>query len=919
MKFGSHLKSHRTPHWRYHFVDYDGLKNHLKTNTNQREFTDQDEAHFIKLLRSELDKVASFQDLKLGEVLRRTDHCEHTIQQHQMPSAKSSEKLTLASFVVTESEINKITQDVQDLARFQRLNYTAFLKIIKKHDKHTSYVLRSRFMNVWLEQQPFHKESFAPLVGRLSTLYNIVRTGNAPVVTKARSIDSSEEEEVELGQHPGYIPRKTAYWVHPDSIMDLKMLILKYLPLVVYEPIPAPNSSHRSASSQLSTYLASESPVSTVYLDSPDLDLYMAQVEQRESTETVRLRWYGSECKQVWVEQQQRKHASPALSPSANINAASSRSNQPVTTKHRFQIKAKHVPNLLQGTAKLEKVVEQMRLSSPQKSKDEMQQFEDSTRRVQSQVHQRGLQPVVQTFFNRTAFQVPGDARVRITIDTDVVMVREWPIVASDIYTRPWNPTDLRAENYPFTHVREQDIVRFPFAVVQIKTLTEEDEETPAWVDQIAQSPLMQVIPNFSKDLHAIATLYEERVRLLPFWLSEMDRDLRKSARLVRSSSSSYLNSGSSNSGGSSTGSSSSDTLNSNRSTTTTTTSISDSGLSRLLKKDSQARLCSQQRARQSILDPHGFFSSTGVTFEDEVLHELQQHQQYRQDLNVHRLRVDSVQGIPGLTIGGNKKQQYLQQPKSCLKKHGSVSSLQSRNTLTEDDGQSSTSTLARHNSYPRNLQGYGALPALSPSGSTTKGTQENNLAHSRWSQWIPFYGGWEGAETDVESQMYGYNKSMLDSEDGYRQRSDYKAALSRLFWIILNGANVVLLFGGIVLTMMNVSDGMGMVQACLFLFVTCLCMGSTVWMFLNQIDIHQEGADTESEDDEVDETRSLLNGTPTQTVMNGHDTSKLEKTLSLLTPERLSIAMFLCLSTTVALSVMAHLRSYDEEAGDTL
>src|SRR5690349_12836417 len=112
--------------------------------------------------------------MKLGEVQRRTEHCEFTIRQRQLPSGKSSEKLTLASFVVTESEINKITQDLQDLAHFQRLNYTAFLKIIKKHDKHSGFTLRAHFMNIQLNRFPFHKESFAPLVSRLSTLYNIV-------------------------------------------------------------------------------------------------------------------------------------------------------------------------------------------------------------------------------------------------------------------------------------------------------------------------------------------------------------------------------------------------------------------------------------------------------------------------------------------------------------------------------------------------------------------------------------------------------------------------------------------------------------------------------------------------------------------------------------------------------------------------
>ncbi|KAF9378366.1 vacuolar transporter chaperone [Podila verticillata] len=881
MKFGSHLKAHRTPHWKFNFVDYDGLKAHLKTYTDDREFTEHNEDQFIKLLRSELDKVASFQGLKLGEVLRRTDHCEFTIQQHQMPSAKSSEKLTLASFVVTESEINKITQDVQDLARYQRLNYTAFLKIIKKHDKHTGYILRTRFMN-WLNNQPFHKESFAPLVSRLSTLYNIVRTGNAPAASKARSIDSSQEEEEELEQHPGYVPKKSAYWVHPDSIMDLKMLILKYLPLVVYEPTPALSSSHRSASSQMSTCLASESPVSTVYLDNEDFELYMAQVEHRETAETVRLRWYGSESKQIWVEHQQKTTVASPPSPSGPSPPA----NKPVSTKHRFQLKAKYVPNLVQGTAELSKAVQQMRLSG-QKSEQEMEQFGQSTRNVQTRVQQRRLQPVVQTFFNRTAFQVPGDARVRITIDTDVVMVRERRIETSDIYKRPWNPTDLKADNYPFSHVSPQDIVRFPFAVMQIRTLTEPDEETPTWVDHIAQSPLVQLVPNFSKELHAIATLYESRVGLLPFWLSDMDRDLRKSTTSIVPSQDSNSNSGSSGSSGSS----SNDTLNSDQSTTVTT--MSDSGLSRLIKMHSKTRMCSQQRARQSILDPERFFSP-GVTFEDEVLHELQQHQQ--QNMTVHRLLLDSSQAGSSASGSGRYTKDPFglknYQPKSCLKKHGSLSSLQSRNSSSEDL-QSSTSTLTR--SYPH-LQ-YGSLPSTTTTTHAHKGAPEK----LGWLQSVMqhFWGSSDeyNEQQDLEAQLYGYSKLTA------REPVDWRISLTRLFWTLLNVTNIMLLFAGVVLAMMNVGDGIGLMQASMFFMVTCLCMGSTVWAYLIRMDDHHS---TESDEDEcvASESTGLLGATRAK---SNHDWSRTA----------MPVLMFLCLSVTVAMNALVQLRRpYDEEAG---
>jgi SPX domain protein involved in polyphosphate accumulation len=59
MKFGTQLQSQRASQWRYHYVDYDGLKELLKTKSHEREFTAQDEDEFVKHLNAELEKVCT--------------------------------------------------------------------------------------------------------------------------------------------------------------------------------------------------------------------------------------------------------------------------------------------------------------------------------------------------------------------------------------------------------------------------------------------------------------------------------------------------------------------------------------------------------------------------------------------------------------------------------------------------------------------------------------------------------------------------------------------------------------------------------------------------------------------------------------------------------------------------------------------
>ncbi|KAF9181165.1 vacuolar transporter chaperone [Haplosporangium sp. Z 11] len=907
MKFGTQLKAQRTPHWKYHFVDYDGLKALLKSKSHGREFTEQDEAQFVKQLNAELEKVASFQAMKLGEVQRRTEHCEFTIQQHQLPSGKSCERLTLSSFVETESEINKITQDLQDLARFQRLNYTAFLKIVKKHDKHTGFTLRPHFMNQQLNNHPFHKESFASLVGRLSTLYNIVRTGTAPAVTRTQSIDSEEDEEL---VQSGCIPKKTVFWVHPDCMMDVKMLILKYLPMVVYEPTPAQNSSLGSAS-QLSSYLTSESPVSTIYLDNQDFDLYMAQVEYRERSETVRLRWYGNEKKHMWVEHQQKSMQSAsssnggASSSTTTSSTAAPASDEPVVTKHRFQIKTKYVPKLVQGVARTNKVVEQLRRSG-QKTEQEIQQFEEATRLVQSRIKKRGLQPVTQTFFNRTAFQVPGDARVRITIDTDVVMVREKSIQTSDLYDRPWHPTELLAENYPFSHIREQDIVRFPYAIMQIRTMTEPQEEVPSWVDHISQSHLVEMVPNFAKDQHAIATLYESRVNLLPFWLSDMDRDIRKPMMLTggfpRRSTTHDSNS---NSG-------SNDTLTSSRSTDATTISDAGSPHSGSASKHAYASGSSkkQSRSRKSIMESQEIYTPN-VTFHEEV-----------QDLMaINRMMIENQnQGAASLSTSNNTADKKLLAPKkpvvSCLKKHGSFSSLQTRHSANEYSPQSPG-------------EGYGSASSSAscsslspgPRGGRRKRVTFKKSTARRWldkaKSWIPFMGESEDhLEVDDLEAQYHFNTPASSTRP--------KKSFKKLFWSGLSTMNISLLFIGLVLALMNLGDSVGLEAASMFLVVSCLCMGTTVWAHL----IRMEGGNSDEEGGYFDAAPYITNTNKykadERTGLLATQSKDVHESLYLHASHRgqwvrtrlLPVVTFLSLATAVGLNAVVRMRPISEDIG---
>lgn len=76
-------------------------------------------------------------------------------------------------------QLDNVTADITKLAKFNSLNYTAFLKVLKKHDKLTNIRLKNTFLTR-LTKQPFYKETFDAMIVRLSALYEKLKPKDRP-------------------------------------------------------------------------------------------------------------------------------------------------------------------------------------------------------------------------------------------------------------------------------------------------------------------------------------------------------------------------------------------------------------------------------------------------------------------------------------------------------------------------------------------------------------------------------------------------------------------------------------------------------------------------------------------------------------------------------------------------------------------
>ncbi|KAG9315041.1 SPX-domain-containing protein, partial [Chiua virens] len=507
MKFGRKISASIYDEWKPYYIDYNLLKRELKARTTSRNWDDNDEHEFTVMLKKELDKIHDFQKQKTSELSRRIRDAERDVQRlvaqqdSQSPSEQSPvtasdpESLNPRASDYGPDEGSDDEDDLEGTGDsydeleelFHGLEVEVATLVADKHDKQTSMPLKPTFIQDYLEERPFYKYNWDALIVKLSKLYNLVRTRGHPVVG-----DSSAG-----GSQSAFVRQTTKYWVHPDNLIPLKLAILKHLPVLVF------NAEKE--------YELKDAAITSIYFDNEDLDLYLGRLEKTEGAEAIRLRWYGdTDVKTIFVERKTHREDWTGEK----------------SVKTRFPIKEHLVNAFLRGEYTMDAEMQAL-ADSGKKNQSEVDSMIQLANEVQYRILTRKLVPVMRTFYNRTAFQLPGDARVRISLDTELSMVREdnWDgrVRSGD----NWRRTDIGID-HPFDQVPAEDEELFKYGVLEVKLQTQLGQEPPKWVTDLVQSHLVEAVPKFSKFIHGCATLLPHRTDLVPFWLPQMDIDILK-------------------------------------------------------------------------------------------------------------------------------------------------------------------------------------------------------------------------------------------------------------------------------------------------------------------------------------------------------------------------------------------------------
>ncbi|KAB2579733.1 Vacuolar transporter chaperone 2 [Lasiodiplodia theobromae] len=525
MRFGRTLQRSVYQPWRDKYIDYDKLKQLLREGGSDQgsdedfddTWTEEDEGRFVEeLVNVQLEKVHDFQNQKYQDLRDRTSECERKLEPltppgHQetdgsggngegtsndnnnnRPDVPEEKRKRILQEVL--KELDTITKEVSELERYSRINYTGFLKAAKKHDRKRGHSYRVRpLLQVRLAALPFNKEDYSPLLIRLSAMYSFVR----------QNLEGKEKRELSFSENTtgGESFTSHKFWVHPENLLEVKTVILRRLPVLVYNP----------QTSKVAEGTQRDPTITSIYFDNYKFSLYTDKVGHEPEASSLRLRWYGqlAEKPEIVLEKKTIKDGD-------------------ASEELRFPIKEKYIEQFIRGEYKMEKSIDKLKRTVGEDS-PKVEDLQRSVDAIQSFVRERELQPVLRANYTRTAFQIPGDDRVRISLDTNLALIREDAIDHDRPCRDPddWHRSDIDSSQmeYPFNEIRKGEISRFPFALLEIKIKGKKQYE---WVEDLMNSHLVKEAPRFSKFVHGVAQLFEDQVNTFPFWLSELETDIRR-------------------------------------------------------------------------------------------------------------------------------------------------------------------------------------------------------------------------------------------------------------------------------------------------------------------------------------------------------------------------------------------------------
>ncbi|KAL3141644.1 hypothetical protein ABBQ32_004873 [Trebouxia sp. C0010 RCD-2024] len=481
MKFGKYIDEQARPDWTDKYLDYSQLKHYIKEAVAQLE-SGSDAAAFsprttsLSVARNHRESPeASFFTKLETEVKKISDFTEKLVKQLRAQTKALQVKVTADKGHQQTNELMQEAQRLGDeflsLEKYVNLNYLGFHKILKKHDKLMPHAPCRQFYITHLHQQPWVQGNYSDVLVHLSNIYSDLRGDTSGV----KNEDSAQ----------GFVRSTTKYWVRTQDATSVKHHILQHLPVSLFKKDNTEDED--GPDNQL---------INSVYLDNSSMELYHGRLDKKPNALAIRIRWYGSPepGDTVFVERKTHRESWKGEE----------------SVKDRITLPKGKIVEFLDGTYTLDMAMKEGKF----KTDSDRDTFRRFFQEVQQAVDSKQLRPMIRTQYNRTAFQVPFDATVRISLDTNLAMIKE---------NTDGQPVGLLHRWYrdPNQPIPRTDITRFPHAVLEVKLSLPEGQTAPEWVTDLTESGFLTEVHKFSKFIHGTATLLPDMIAAVPYWIDD--------------------------------------------------------------------------------------------------------------------------------------------------------------------------------------------------------------------------------------------------------------------------------------------------------------------------------------------------------------------------------------------------------------
>ena len=554
-------------------IDYNEIKHLIKVNTVR----DRSQAmtipgqrreekalqKFEDELRAELDeqhqRINLFVQSKSGEIERKLNHLyKQLLQLGQRTRTNSRQHLSLRRlerFSRIESEILKVGEEIQSLSRYTGAQRLAFYKLLKKYEKWTgSSTLAQRFKNEVLEKgTSFSRRDFVVSLSQWTDVLAAVRApfeaglswrddqseqitdGKANNLVQHQNGDTGSIEQaawsstslhtvfesgsdvdvdVALVASPKHHPsEKASYWVHPDNIVQLHVLLLRHMRIRTVKKKVKHSSKNRSQGSSPSGSVNGSGNLNVEGADVESgviiLDDLEAFARSARGTTVAALEDSSdatSEQVTGFVKYAADNDAVVVIRPSTDHT----KRTRPI---RRAFCKRRYLRQLFEPN-------DRSTLPSSHTRKAEGRVEDEGTAVDEHEAikswldsHQE-IQPLVHIRSKRKRFQGLGNNSSRGT----------WAVLDRDISL-------CRSSVQRLKDVEEPDLSRvdgcqmFPHSLLEVRW---EGQPEPELVQALDKSHLTERVRGFSIEVHAVASLCKPQGMPVPFWIPALSRDIRK-------------------------------------------------------------------------------------------------------------------------------------------------------------------------------------------------------------------------------------------------------------------------------------------------------------------------------------------------------------------------------------------------------